>query len=464
MSKPDIALEIKNILSDKSDVFKKEVSENLPAYVDTGVHDSLTLFKQYAYPVSSWPIIIDKKTSERIARLSMKLPSMIQQIPELYFNNDKKKIADYYFGGNEMISELALICHQKKVETSCRLDLSLSVDGFKILEVNVGSNLGGFQIQHFEPVIRKGHPQLSDKETASNYLSQNSITNYFSFIIDKIQEKNPSGQREINLFLIMDMNVPGFEKFKEKELDFFNCFYKNELRNRGCYGRAIGGDPKILKMSKGKLKLNDLDISAVLRLERKGKEMPKSVFRAFLMDAIYFPDHLAIDIYSDKRNLGLLRELAEQQKFNLEDNNLIIESIPCTYEIKDRKVVFKGQEIGLIDLIQNNKESFVIKHGMGFQGTDVYVGKFLTDEEWGKVIQLALKEKGFLAQEFCDSLVFEAPNMNNQWTPHKLIWGAFGYGKKYGGVWVRMCEEKNSDGVINSAKGAIEAIVFEITN
>ena len=54
-----------------------------------------------------------------------------------------------------------------------------------------------------------------------------------------------------------------------------------------------------------------------------------------------------------------------------------------------------------------------------------------------------------------------APNKNNEWKPHALIWGAFGFGDTFGGVWVRMSDIENNTGAINSATGAVEVIVYE---
>lgn len=72
-------------------------------------------------------------------------------------------------------------------------------------------------------------------------------------------------------------------------------------------------------------------------------------------------------------------------------------------------------------------------------------------------------EKVFIAQEFCESINFLAPNRSNQWTPHILVWRAFGFGEDYGGVWGRMSEVNTSSGGINSATGAVEIIVYEYT-
>ena len=171
--------------------------------------------------------------------------------------------------------------------------------------------------------------------------------------------------------------------------------------------------------------------------------------------------HLGVALESDKRNLGLLRELAEQNKLSSEDKALVLETIPWTCAIEDRQVTYDGEEHNLIELLKKNKDHFVIKAAVGYQGTNVFVGKFLSDDSWENAIEFGIKEKKFIAQEFSDSLNFMAPNAQSKWSEHKLIWGSFGFGEEYGGVWVRMSANQNDGGVINCATGAMVAIVYE---
>ena len=235
-----------------------------------------------------------------------------------------------------------------------------------------------------------------------------------------------------------------------------------ELQKRGLTGGACSGDTASLKLVNNKLTLGNKEIHGVLFFSLDNtQEIPRDIFRAFIMDNIYFPDHLGISILRDKKNLALLRELAENQRFSVANNKLILESIPWTSIIKDGCTTYKNEEYNLLELLKEEKDQFVIKAANGAQGEDVFIGKFSSGKKWEQIIQLALEKNNFIAQEFSDSINFLAPDGCNEWTPHKLIWGSFGFGKIYGGVWVRMSAVKTDVGVINSATGAVEAIVYE---
>ncbi|KLT71291.1 hypothetical protein [Flavobacterium sp. ABG] len=446
------------ILSEKFLEF--EGTKDIPARINTNHESVPDVFKSYKYPVSGWPVLINKQMTQELTALSVKIPSLLKQIPSLYFNDDIKKLAEFYFAGDEMMAEFAMLCHKKDLEIGCRLDLTFTEDGFKVLEANIGSSIGGWQIQSFESLIRNNHPELVNKDKVLDYKGRNTLQIYMKFLIEQII-KQLGKQSTINLF--MEMGDIEDEAEKEESLAFFDKLFKEELANFGLNGGAYGGDMNELTLTNGNLCLGDKVIHSLIILTMDMNVTP-AIFRAFMMDRIYLPDHLGLRMLGDKRNLFILLELAQAGKFSPEENELILKNIPWTSFIENKKVIFKDREHNLPDLLKTDKDKFVIKVARGFQGKDVFIGKFSTEKEWEEALELALQNNAFIAQEFSDSLDFLAPNAENEWTLHKLIWGSFGFGDCYGGVWVRMSEVKTDVGVINSATGAVEAIVFEIAN
>ncbi|MEO8240456.1 MAG: hypothetical protein ABI576_20295, partial [Flavobacterium sp.] len=365
--------------------------------------------------------------------------------------------------GDEMSAEFAMMCHKKNIQTGCRLDLTYTEDGFKILEANIGSSIGGWQIHSFEHLIRKLHPELT--ENRDQYHSKNTLQIYINFLVDQVLKKVTTVKDTINIFIDNGFDESELEQklADNTSLLFFNEFLQRELSKRGLKGEAFSGNLNELQLVNNDLcyKNNLIHGIAVLSME---VQVNIAVFRAFVTDKVYFPDHLGLKMMGDKRNLAILLELAHEGKFSLEENELILKNVPWTVFIENKKILFKNKEYNLLELLKNNKEQFVIKVARGYQGKDVFVGKFNTDDEWQEAIDLALSTNAFIAQEFSESIDFLAPNGQNIWTSHKLIWGSFGFGDSYGGVWVRMSEVKTDVGVINSATGAVEAIVFEVVD
>lgn len=449
------------ILLDAYNLFNDEYAQRIPTCIDTLNNEVPEIFKHYEYPVSSWPVIINSEIAGKLNELSVRLPQLIRQIPALYFGNNVKQIADFYFDGNEMIAEFALMYHLKNIDVGCRLDLTYSENQFKVLEANMGSSIGGWQVQSFEAIIRKLHTPLNNPTTSHNFKSRNTQRIYIEFLVESVLKYVSEVDWEMNVFLCM--KTEGNDKTGEVSTNFFNDLLQRELQKRGMVGKVYSGDIMDLKYNNERLLFNGDTIHSVLVFElNDAQTIPTDVYRAFIADKIYFPDHIGVPMLGDKRNLSLLRELAMKKVFGQSDNELILNSVPWTSVIREGIIHYKNEEYGLLDLLKDKKDEFVIKAARGLQGKDVFIGKFSTSEEWEDAIQLAIANKnGFLAQEFSDSMDFLAPDMSNVWEPHKLIWGSFGFGQKYGGVWVRMSAVKTDVGVINSATGAVEALVYE---
>ncbi len=450
---------VNTILSNKYNMFMKDAGADFLPILKIDTEELPLILKDFKYPVSAWPVLISENSVTKLKKLSEKLPEYLNKIPALYFDNDLQKIANYYYNGNEMLAQFAMICHSKNIETSCRLDLTYSDKSFQVLEVNIGSDLGGKEMACFEPQVRKLHTSLTTATSSQNYTSANTGSLYVKFIIEQISKYTRNSKERMHVFLGMDNVPPG--DFKNDTVQFLQESMEAELKDAGMKVRVVTGEMSALKNVQGDLFLNDMPIHAVLVIDGGSRNISEDVFRSFIADKIYFPDHLANEFLKDKRNLALLIELAQQKKFSEEDNQLILNHIPWTQTIDDRTIMYKGEQYNLLELLSAKKDEFVIKVAVGSQGQDVFVGKYCTEQEWEDKISLAQGKTPFIAQEFSESMDFWAPNSNNQWTPHKLIWGAFGFGKIYGGVWVRMSASTNDAGVINSATGAVEAIVYE---
>lgn len=444
---------------------KKEFMNNagIPARVDTSNPQVVEYFKNYEYPINSWPVLINNEFAGQLRALALNIPRLLRSIPSLYFNDDVKKIADFYFDGDEMLTQLALMCHYKNIDVGCRLDLTYTGDGFKVLEANMGTSIGGWQIQSFESIIRQNHPELSGSDTAGNYKVTDTQRVYIKFLVEQVMKYAGKESKTVNLFIALN-DFKENEAKQQEGAGFFDSLVRRELQSRGIHGETFTGDMSSLVLTNGNLYFNGNIIQGLIIFGLGITEIAPAVFRAFAVDKIYFPDHLGVTLLGDKRNLGILLELAQAGKFTPEENELVLKHIPWTVFFDNKVVEYDGLDYNLPELLEAFKDSFVLKHARGYQGNDVFVGKFTGMEEWKEVIKLALNDKRFIAQKYSDSLDFLAPNGHNQWTPHKLIWGAFGFGNYYGGVWVRMSEVKTDVGVINSAKGAVEAIVYEIVN
>lgn len=447
------------ILFEVYEEFLQTKEASIPRFVNTNSEKIHEIFRNFKYPISSWPVVITNEMSNELHAISTIIPKLLQEIVPLYFENDIQKVADFYFEGNTTYAEFALMCLEKKIDISSRLDLTYTNDGFKILEINLGSSLGGMEFQNLEPLVRDLHSPLQDIDVSHQYIFRDTQSIYIKFITEKIQEYVVNLSDEINIFLVTEDDVPTREK-QAVQL-FFEDLLKKELQTKNKHGNVFMSTMASLKFNGEQLQFKEHKIQGVLILDFALKDMSMDVFRAYIARKVYFPDHFGVNLLRDKRNLLLLRKLAEAGKFSAEENKLILKHIPWTEIVKEGTVTFQDTTHSLVDLLKTNKDKFVVKVVDGLQGIDVYLGKYTTQENWEKVVSKAFESDKYIVQEVCESIDIWAPNDENKWIHNKLIWGSFGFGKTYAGVFVRMSPNNSSSGVINSATGAIEAIVYE---
>lgn len=436
-----------------------EMMDSTPAIaplVGRNIKNLPPMLKEFAYDISSWPVILSKETTDKLEQISITLPNLQKKIPELYFNNETQKFADFYFQGNIAQAKSALACLKQNFDISCRLDLVTTDEGFKVLEINAGSSLGGWQMDNFEEAIRSCHPTLV-QQIKSKQLSFRSFQySYIAFLIRKITEHVLNVREEINIFIV-DKRAPMVTKNP-----LFDMLLNGYLAHTGKKGNAYVGNIEALKIKNDQLcATGNIPIHSVLMMSFGEEEMSSDLLEAVLTKKVYFPDHIGCQIMRDKRSLAILRTMATANMFSEQENKLILDVIPWTVLLEEGNVDYQGDNRDLYTLLRENKDGFVIKPANGFKGDDVYVGKSLTTEEWEKAVSNSIQTKSFIVQEYCASLSFLAPNKENQWVDQQLIWGAFGFGDSYGGVFARMAEPKKGKGVINAATGAISAIVYE---
>jgi hypothetical protein len=445
-----------SILAEFHEDFLAQAVSGTTGRIETKTASTTKLFKNYKYQVCAWPILIEKRTAARLGKLATRLPELLWKIPALYFENDQKRIADFYYNGNEIMAQFAMISHGMKLNPSIRLDISKAASGFKVLEVNAGSLMGGFELGSFENYFRKTHPRLNEKSPFS-FKSYQVREHYFAFMVDEIIKYLPSVKNEVNLFIGL---VDKEQKVRDNAMEFINTPIKAALEERGMRGGAFTGDLSEIKVVNGELRFRGIPIHAVTLLG-ENLTMPPAVYRSFLMKKVYLTAHFGYAILSNKRSLGILRELAEQGKFDAEDNQLVLEAIPFTKDVKAQQVRYKGETHDLLTLLKERKDEFIVKDPLGAKGNNVYCGRYESQSDWNKLVEGEAMERNYIAQEFCESINFLAPNANNNWVPHKLIWGAFGFGPDFGGVWGRLSDVSTDVGVINSDRGAVEAMMFE---
>jgi len=422
--------------------------------------DSLPpLFRHYGYPLHSWPWFLGENMRRTLEDCACRIPTLVQRAVKLEFGDDDERLGAYF----NMPGLLARIYVDSPPDVSHlmqRTDAMLTADGLKILEINVGSNIGGWQIQWMDGQYRK-HPSLKPFFERVNCHSRNIPLAYMTHIVESAAQMCARDD-EIHAFAL----VPAEFAQAPESLGTIGEVFQAALDDCGRRGALhFGASYDELAFDGADAYLDGRRITAVVSVfQGEGAPMPpQMLYRAYLSARIAWPDNPFFATIGNKKSLALLHKHKHAPDFDEHERALIDHFIPWGTEASARQVEFRGVRTDLETLLLQQRESFVVKIALGAQGNDVNIGKYKSDVEWATIVRRAMTEPGWLVQEYCSSLPFYGQCGESGYELHDVIWGVFGFGRKYGGCWLRLMKRGGGDGIINSAKGAQETIVYEVS-
>ena len=412
------------------------------------------LLRDYKYPLQSWPWFISPATKRVLEECVQLIPSLIVRSVMLEFGEDTARFADYY-GTPDVVGQLVLSGTLKTRFVSQRTDAILTEKGFKILELNLGFRIGGWQIQWIDPQYRK-QAELKPFLDRLDCHSRDIPYGYMCYLIRSIQEKQLLSDGRANTIFVIEDD----EFFAVNGPVTIGEIYDRALRDHGLGGwLKFKRDLSDLTYAENGVYLGGERVGAVVSAE---DNPPLELFRACAAGRVVWTDNPVEVVLSDKRSLALLYKHRDHPAFSESERRVIHAFLPWGASLRAGPVEFEGQTIDLQSLLSSQKDRFVIKIALGGQGNDVFVGKYQTPQDWARLIERGLSEDGWLVQEFCRSLPFYGQQGDNGYGLYDVVWGVYGFGEVYSGCWLRLMARDTGNGVINSDKGAEEAIVYEV--
>jgi hypothetical protein len=400
--------------------------------------------RTYDFPVNSWPFFVAPAFIAKLEEMNFSIPRLTYKALNAIFAGDPMKMADAMRLDPVMC---ALFLSGVPFENVCfRSDAVLTEAGLKVLEINSGTSIGGWQLQWMEDLFRQfeGYREFFASHRVT---TRNAPVTFFRFLIQSARQIVPSGQMYVLVKALPSRSIAHYgsqlqsyisqaiaESAAACTVGFFTSFDELKIAADGVFhnGRrahivTIGEDTA-----------------------------PLSLLRCVLAKKIACPDFPPYLVWADKRNLALLHHAARLRLLCASEARLVEEYVPQTHVLGG-----SFSTAGIRSEVLANKDRYVVKKCNGMQGIGVYVGHFMTQDAWESAIGGIEQPDMWIAQEYCESRRFYAQSGESR-EAFNFIWGAFQFGTRYGGCWIRMMPIRgNYDGIINSARGAQESIVFE---
>ena len=411
------------------------------------------------YMLQAWPTLESRRLVEEAARASAALAELIRSIPGRVFRSQPLPLARFYGLDLEEAQVLAEVLGNRDSfpAGASRGDFVWDAQEFRLVEMNMSSNLGGWKGAIWGELYRKV-PLLrgflsGDRDRPR---SRDTLRIFFEHVLREATGRLEL-ERELNVGLVVSDDHPG--------ADDRAAVGERALR------AVLAAQAPSLRGFLTRCSYRDLDATADgahhrgrrlhVLVNHQEDETPTPIYRCWLRGRVLMFNGPVTHLWGNKANLAVLSELQDTALFTSEERDLIRRHVVWTREVRPGSIEFRGRTLPLSELLRCQRENLVLKPTLGKGGEGVLVGLSTRREAWEAAVARAFDQPGWIVQEWIESaaLLYQTPSQG--FDSHDVVWGFLNFGDRYGGCLVRTAP-RTGDRVVNGARGASEGMVFEV--
>lgn len=416
--------------------------------------------RPYSTTQLAWPTFVGPKKLQQIKDAVEKVCDLVKTLPERIFDNEPRRLSDFYNYGDAALMELLLEQPNGIKGAVARCDFIDGPAGFMCCEINMAPNVGGWKSRFWEE-------KYLTNAVISRFIADQGIhishhDPFRTFCLHIVEDASANGvcsDGVLNLAVMCAPNYVPAEEGKRLAQD-----YSDFLRdvNVGLRGRVIFCTlAEDLSVKNSDLFYGDQRIHAVLNYS--GTFLPKQAYWCQKAGTLCLYNGPLTNMMSDKRNLALLSEFEHAGLFDEAERKIIHDHVPWSRVVVDGQTTYHGETVSLPNFLIAARDRLVLKHGIGLGGQEVHVGSFTPEDEWNQQVQEAVSSGGWMVQEYVDGHPYVYADGEGNVRPQNVVWGMFCFGSRYGGGYLRMLPKGMRRGVVNSGRGAVEGPIFEIS-
>ena len=314
--------------------------------------------QRYQYPLQAWPVIVESGLHREMGDIALRLVSLAYSIPARVFDSDSRRLLEHY-GCAEAPRMRDAFRAPVGLETAIsRTDMVLTREGPKLLEFNMGSNIGGWQVFLLEELYRS-EPALAEF-AARNGLELECPNALWGLILHCLRagEAHVKGDsRCVNLAITMR---PGLQERNQALMTYFN----EGLARRGYPGHVFGyTEASPIEVSGGMLRIEGRPVHAVFNYVRL-EQTPLPVLDAFKSGLFALINAPASYVLSSKQSVALLSEWADSGRLPSEECSFVRRHVPWTRHL-GATLDFRGDHGDSLSVLAKHQDALVLKPEIG---------------------------------------------------------------------------------------------------
>jgi hypothetical protein len=398
----------------------------------------------------SRPAFLEASAYRQLAADLDLLHSALTRLPERVFGGD---LAEFARTVGMAESQVQAICRGRGPAPSRmgRADMYRDENGFHLLELNLGSTVGGVD----NPILNAAmleHPFIAEFVAANDLTYAETMEEVVRTILT--EAKVPTGVRPVMAIADFPDSYPELERQLHKSAAM--------LAPLGIDALACPMDA--LKYRDDRIWLGDQAIDVVFRLfmiedvlKPGAVELLEPVLQASERGHVSIFTPLDAELYGSKGALALLSDEAYRDRYPADELAALDRILPWTRMVRSGPVTVDGQQVELREHALANREELVLKPTALHGGDGVLLGWQTDSDTWAARLDEAMDNPWVLQRRIRPvPEVFLTDDGSEQWL---LTWGAFLVSGGLGGLWVRGSQELDG-GVVNMATGATATCCF----
>ena len=404
----------------------------------------------YAGRCLSRPVFLDRAERDRLEADLRLLHTALTALPDRLFGGDLGGFARA--AGMTEAQVTAILRGRGSAPTRLtRADLYHDGDAFRLMELNIGSTVGGLD----NAVLNKAtlsHPPFADFAAEHKLGYPDTMAELADMLT--AEYATDSGRRP--LFAAADWPA---------------SFATLEPQLRA--SAAVLGELGVeiipchlgqLEIGGGEVRLGGRHVDVVYRvfmiedlLDPGAPELVDPVLRAVERGEVGMFAPMDAELYGSKAALAMLSDEANRDRFDAAELASLDRLLPWTRMVRDEPVTVAGEQVALPDFAAERREELVLKPTLMHGGLGVVLGWRVEPDEWTAAVRAAT-DGPYVLQRRIRAVPepFPAPGGPEQ---QLVNWMIFSVSRGFGGALVRASTDL-SGSVLNSAGGATLGCCF----
>ncbi len=397
------------------------------------------------------PAFLDKAVAEDLGDRLSRLYDILLSLPDRLYGGDIRALAASV-GWSPLQVETVLRSDgtPRKVPRMARSDLYQEKGGFKLLELNVGSPLGGFDTQLMN------HAMLRQPYVAE-FAAREGLTHVdtLQLLVDMWRTEYPALDFDARPVVALVDWPNSFPSLEPRLRVMARMLDEHGIEAVPCHAGQVEDRPDGLYVHGRRIDLVHRWFVIEDLLAGEDTALAGPILRAAEEGRVHLFAPLEVELYGSKGCMALLSDERNRAAFDPAELALIESFLPWTRMLRDGKAhTPDGERVDLLDHVLAHREDLVIKATASHGGLDVLAGWRTDPAEWRAKAERALGGP-YIVQQRVRPVTEEFPvgDGSGRTEPVVLNWGVFLAGRGYGGSFIRGIADPEA-GVVSLANGA----------